>query len=681
MIIRKKTLLLAMLGAWSTTAILSHALGTGSLPEAPKIPDRLEITQFSPSQISQFKTLDNYSEPAWVTEKYVKTGMLPPVSERLPKVPMVMMSASMPDGVGEYGGLFRHIIGGRPQGWNWTAAQTQGWGGINYTVQECLTRTGPMYQLKGDELSVLPNLATDWYWSEDTYQLTMNLLEGARWSDGEPFTSEDVRFYWEDTVLETRIPSFSSKEAIGSGATLEVIDETTIRWTFDKPNQQQALYNMAFMTFCPGPAHVLKQYHPKYNKDATFETFAKALPAEQTPVVTMGAWVPVDFKSDQIIVLRRNPYFWKVDEQGQQLPYIDEMHFKLATWEARTLETIAGTADFSNMENPTMYIETLRKLAEPDSPTKAMFGPRNLSFAIQMNMNPTLSVTDDREKAIRQLNRNLNFRKAVSHAIDRKALGQGLVKGPFTAEYAGGLHPETSSYNKDSVVYYGYNPELANKYFAELGLKDTDGNGVLNFTDGPAKGQNVEIVLSGGHSSTEEAILENIVSMLAEVGIKIIPRSLDLVQNDSERDSGSFDWRIQRGEKELIIPLQRVEWLAPVSNTGPHWHRGTSNAPQQLQDFEIKLKELAQQFVSETDPVKQQSQLNEFNRITTENIYHVGLVSYPGALLVNKRIKNVPNAPILAYQWAEGAVMRERFWVPKADQIKEIKPQTLPEYK
>ncbi len=73
--------------------------------------------------------------------------------------------------------------------------------------------------------------------------------------------------------------------------------------------------------------------------------------------------------------------------------------------------------------------------------------------------------------------------------------------------------------------------------------------------------------------------------------------------------------------------------------------------------------------------------VRELNHITTENVYHVGMVAYPGALLVNKRIKNVPNAPIIAYQWAEDAVMRERFWVPKDKQINELKPNQLPEYK
>ncbi len=655
--------------------------GATAIPEAAKIPNRLSIKYFSPNEIEEFKQLEKYSEPDWVTENYVKTGKLPPVEQRLPEVPMVLKTASMPDGVGVYGGVFRHVIGGRPQGWNWSAAQSQGWGGINYTMQQCLTRTGPMYQLNPNELEVLPNLAQSWQWSEDGMSLTMKLIKGAKWSDGAPFTSEDVRFYWEDTVLEPRVPSFSSQNALGEGAKLEVVDDYTIRWHFASPNQNQALYNMSFMTFCPGPAHILKPLHPKYNDQATFEAFNNALPANQVPVVTMGPWVPVDYKDDQIIVLRRNPYYWKVDEAGHQLPYIDEMHFKLSTWESRTLETMSGQADFSNMENPPIYIETLRKLANPDSPTKAMFGPRNLAFQIQMNFNPTLAVTDEREAAIRQLNRELKFRKAISHSIDRKSLGQALVKGPFAAEYAGGLHPETTFYNKDDVVYFPYNPDMANQYLDELGLKDTDGNGIRNFPANTADGADVEIVLNSGNGTSDTVFNENLVSMMADVGIKLIPRILDSIQGDSARDSADFDWRLNRSDKELIVPMQRISLLAPVSKSGPYWHRGTENNPQVLLPFEEQLVDIAQKIVLEKDPGKQNQLVRELNHITTENVYHVGMVAYPGALLVNKRIKNVPNAPIIAYQWAEDAVMRERFWVPKDQQISELKPNQLPEYK
>ena len=82
--------------------------------------------------ILEFKALPDYHEPDWVTEKFVKTGKLPPVKDRLPKEPLVYKTANMPDGIGVYGDVMRHVIGGRPEGWNYTAGQIAGLGRHRY---------------------------------------------------------------------------------------------------------------------------------------------------------------------------------------------------------------------------------------------------------------------------------------------------------------------------------------------------------------------------------------------------------------------------------------------------------------------------------------------------------------------------------------------------------------------
>ena len=102
-----------------------------------------------------------------MTKKFVETGKLPPVAERLPKEPLVFKTGNMPDGIGVYGDTMRHVIGGRPEGWNYLAGQTQGWGGIDIGLSECLTRTAPLFKVEAEDLEPLPNLAKSWEWSED----------------------------------------------------------------------------------------------------------------------------------------------------------------------------------------------------------------------------------------------------------------------------------------------------------------------------------------------------------------------------------------------------------------------------------------------------------------------------------------------------------------------------------
>ena len=123
---------------------------------------------------------------------------------------MVYKTANMPDGIGVYGDVMRHVIGGRPQGWNYTAGQIQGWGGIDIGMYECLTRTGPLFEVKAEELEPMPNLAKSWEWSEDGHELTMHLIEGAKWSDGVPFTADDVMFYWDDNVVDPNVTPLNS---------------------------------------------------------------------------------------------------------------------------------------------------------------------------------------------------------------------------------------------------------------------------------------------------------------------------------------------------------------------------------------------------------------------------------------------------------------------------------------
>ena len=115
-----------------------------------------------------------------------------------------------------------------------------------------------------------------------------------------------------------------------------------------------------------------------------------------------------------------------------------------------------------------------------------------------------------------------------------------MVRGPFSRPFAGGLYTEGVA-SDSSAVFYGYNPKLARELLADVGLKDTDGNGILNWTTGPMKGKDLEIAVMSPDGS-ETKLLEGLISQLREVGIKLIPRPLSGTQFDSTVDSAAFDW-------------------------------------------------------------------------------------------------------------------------------------------
>jgi peptide/nickel transport system substrate-binding protein len=676
-------------GLMLAVALPAAALGQSEWTTPPDPP--VFEAQGSPifvgiSDIMEYRALPEYHEPDWLTAKFVATGKLPPVEERLPKEPLVYKSGNMPDGIGVYGDVMRHVIGGRPEGWNYIAGQSQGWGGIDIGMMECLTRTGPLFMVKAEELAPMPNLARSWEWSEDGRQLTMHLVEGVKWSDGDPFDAEDVMFYWEDHVLDPNVSPLNgaSPGSFGEGTTLEALDPYTIRWTFTESRPEQYLYQMAYGTFCPGPAHILKPLHPGYNGETTYDQYKNAFPPEYMNWPVLGAWVPVEYRADDIIVLRRNPYYWKVDEAGNQLPYLHEVHYRLSTWADRDVQAAAGTGDYSNLEQPESYVEALRRSAQSDAPARLAFGPRTIGYSLYMNLSANgWGEPDARGQAIRELNRNLDFRKAVTLAIDRQRLGEGLVRGPFTAIYPGGIYGSSAYYDKASTAYFPHDLDAARAHLEAAGLVDTDGNGYVNFpTDTPGVGgEDVSVtLLTDADIVTNRNIAEAVIAMLEPLGIRVIGQFMPATQQQASEAAGQFDWVVHRNGSELITVVQNTVELAP---TGPRvllYHMAGSDGTVDALPFEAELIGIVNAFIASSDPVERVELMKRYQKIYTGNIYGIGLTQYAAALVVHKRFANIPvGAPNFMFNWGEDNIIRERVFVPSdRQQDFELHPQTLP---
>lgn len=673
----RRAAIAALLMGVSAGAVQAEMAAPTAPPEPPKFEAQTEPVFVNRSDIFEFKALPAYSEPAWVTA-FVDAGKLPPVAERLPKEPLVYKTANMPDGPGVYGDVMRHVIGGRPEGWNFWAGQSYGWGGIDIGLVECLTRTGPLFMVNSTDLQPLPNLAKGWEWSEDGKTLTVKLIEGARWSDGDPFDVEDIEFYWNDVIMDERVtPLMGASPATYNNATFAVVDPYTFTLTFADPFPEQVLYAMAYGNFCPGPAHVLKPKHPNHGGES-YEAFLNAFPSDFMNFPTMGAWVVVEHRPDDIVVKRRNPYYWKVDETGQQLPYLDEMHFRLSTWGDRDVQAVAGTADFSNLEQPENYVESLKKAADPESPARLAFGPRSIGYQLFFNQSANgWGEPDARGQAVRELNRTLEFRKAVTYAMDRQRLGDSLVKGPFTAPYAGGLLTSTSYYDPASTVFYPFDLASAKAALAAAGLTDTDGNGVVNLPEG---GDLTVTLLVNSDYATDGNLAEGVVAMMTDVGIKVTLNSLTGKDFDNARDAGAWDWLVLRNNQEYVSAVQGTVGLAPIGPMTAVWHRANAAGEMDLQPYEQQLVDAIRAFTGSRDPATRVEAMKTWQRVFTENVAAVGLTSYPGALIINKRFANIPaGAPIFMYNWAEDNIIRERVFVPTDKQIgAELHPQMLP---
>jgi len=643
------------------------------------------LGKFEISDIMEYKALPNYIEPE-ALELAVAKGELPPVWERLPKNPQVINSKAMTDGVGVYGDKWRVFCGSPTAGWNWAAGLTSGWWGTEVLVWEGLVEPAHMWMLK-NPIEPVPNLATSWEWSEDGKTLTMHLLEGAKWSDGVEFTADDVLFTYYDCHLDSHIPSF-----LGAGAwtingkltELEKVDKYTIRWRFGAGFPLYILFRMGRYGLAPVPKHVLAEHHPKYNPDATYEGFIHSLPPEDLPVVTLGPWVPVKFEPARFIVARRNPYYWKVDEKGQQLPYFNEAYIeKGRRGITRTLNVIAGSCDYTNLETPGVFSFALEEGGRSDSYFAARFVGYNASFSLQPNLSLYKGVKTERDRAMRELFRDLRFRKALSYAINREGITNSIFPGPLIAPYEGSLVDSSAYYDPDAIVSYAYDLEKSKGLFAELGFKDIDGDGIMEWATGtPLAGQDLTLVIHIIEDETAAVNLgEALVPYLREAGIKSVLKVIKGTTFDALSDSGELEIPIERDNVLCLTPLTRLTDLGPVTEITPTWHQAGPGGERDLFPFEARLRDLINSLKTETSGSKVRETFSEIQHLWTENVYKIGLYKMQVGNAIANRLRNVPpGTPPYMYEWFDVAQCAWQLWVPKEEQKPEILPGVIPTY-
>ncbi|HZC25417.1 MAG TPA: ABC transporter substrate-binding protein, partial [Actinopolymorphaceae bacterium] len=269
--------------------------------------------------------------------KLAKAGKIPPVSKRLPSKPMVVKPVER---TGVYGGEWRSALTGNAE-----AAYV-----YTFTAYEHLVRWKADYRGAAGTKDIEPNVAERFEASADGTTYTFWLRPGMRWSDGRPFTADDVVFAVEDALLDKDIspdgtPLLAAPD--GRPARIEKIDDHTVKIIFPAPSGLflQQLAGPNGFVLDKYPRHYLSQFHKKYNpgadalakkagmKDWVALFGSKASPwsfGDNPDLPTLGAWKLVTpFGKSTRVLLDRNPYYWKVDPNGSQLPYIDRVVFDI----------------------------------------------------------------------------------------------------------------------------------------------------------------------------------------------------------------------------------------------------------------------------------------------------------------------------------------------------------------
>ena len=638
-----------------------------------------KIKYYGLNEVIEYKALAQYSEPDYVAA-LVSQGKLPPLTRRLPETPQVIKTSFMSDGAGQYGGVFANVFAVPIEGWNFPAGAICGWFGIEAVYATCLLSSGPAY-LRKDMNEPFPNVVTDWTWSSDGLTLTMNLIKGAKWSNGQPFNAEDIIFTWEDNILDPNVAAWSQPgtwAVNGKPTALEKVNDYQIKWTFAEPFPVYLLWSMADNRFAISPAHFFKPLHPKYNQNATYESYRAALAPTQLPAPTMGPWVPAQYKVDELLVLKRNPYYWKVDSDGKQLPYVDEIHFVYSSnSNTRTFNTMAGTCDLSNVGEA--YDEVARGAAAADAPFRVDWQGDSHAYGMEFNMDSKFGVQTPQDEANRALFRELNFRKALTLAMDRDGIAASLAQGPFYRAWGGGLLPASPLFNRESVVYLPYSVNAANALLDQMGLKKGSG-GYRQYPAGsPNAGKDIEIqIIAQQDLQNQIDIAQAAIPMYQAIGVKLTMKVLTGTACNDTWLSGRWDMRMVRYDSPQLVPNAFPSALSPLDDNvfSMHYKAKTSG---DLLPFETELNRICTAFSKETDAAKQRQAMADYNRIWTENAYNIGVVTVSYGMLLNKYMKNVqPGLPVNVYSWGHQSMFMEQLWFEPAHQRPLVLGNNLP---
>jgi peptide/nickel transport system substrate-binding protein len=323
----------------------------------------------------------------------------------------------------------------------------------------------------------------------------------------------------------------------------------------------------------------------------------------------------------------------------------------------------------------------MTKAQDPAAKYFITWGPETLGYFVMFNYSLDFGVQNDRDKAVRMLFRDLRFRQALSYATDRDGIAQSIMKGPFLRGWAGGLYPGAPDFDRASVVYYPYDPPSAKLLLAQIGLKDTNNDGVLEWTTGPTAGQPVVLQLLASQDAKEtQSVAEALVNQWGAVGIKINMKIMDSATHTDVNNAGTWDMSADRGGQNFALPFKDPTAMAPLTKTF-NWHReGTT--PRQMMDFEQSLADIVTKYRSTFDAAGRKQLMSQYNKIFTQNVYNLGVFVGRYGLGLAKRSKNVPDGtPVFMYQWVEDAILLDALWTPVDQQLKQNRPETIPIYK
>jgi peptide/nickel transport system substrate-binding protein len=625
-------------------------------------------------------TVAEPAAPAVAGQKYkeapqlaelVRAGQLPPVDDRLPKNPVIVEPV---DQIGRYGG-----------DWRGGTTETNGNFFIRNGGYEQLVRWTPEWD------GIIPNIAESFESNDEGSEYTFYLREGIRYSDGEPLTADDIMFWYKDVFLDEDLtpvkPGWLTRN--DQAVVVEKIDDFAVKFIFAGPNglflKNAAQTNLDLTTRYP--RHYMEQFHAKYNPDVEqlvqesgqdswiglFEL--KATPHQNAELPKLWPWLPTTSIADapgSRIVCVRNPYYWKVDPEGNQLPYMDRYIVEIvSSVEVLVLKALNGELDYQErfISAPTNKAVLFDNMDAGQYHFYDLYPTTVNEMIIQFNQTTT-------DPVLREVFQNKDFRIGMSYAIDRQEVIDVVHVSQGQAWQASPRPESRFHHERLAKQYIEYNPELANEHLDKAGYSGRDASGFRLGPDGKRLSFIMEIDAS---RVTYIDALELILNHWTEVGVEMIVKTMDRSLWEERCRSNNTDFhatahRFGGGSGDAVILDAR--YYLPIDSGNSMYAKGWAfwyNNPENPNAVEppAEVKQAMEVYdriplISSDD--EQFDLMMQVLDIAADQFYCVGTVLEPNAFgVVTNRMRNTPS--LLPNSWiypTPGPYNPAQFWVDDA---------------
>jgi len=563
----------------------------------------------------------------------VKAGTIPSLEERLPSNPAAFFTN---DGIGKHGGTMRRSFKGVSDRWGPTKLNDRAlvWFD-NKLVQQ-------------------PRLAESWEVSDDATTWTFYLRKGIKWSDGEPFTAEAIKWrldneYFNETLSPTTPGTFATgKDKVQ--AAHEFPDDYTWVVKFAAPNAVFILGRGRADYWYPG--HYLKQYHmdltddkaalEKEVADKGFESWAQYWSNDRTmwylnpDMPRVAPWVGKGPLSLELFPMERNPYFFATDAEGQQLPYIDKVTHRLFDQQdVFNMWIVNGEIDFQ-ARHVSIGDYTLFK----ENEAKGDFGVFLGISAGHVCINCNHTTKNER---LREFIQDRNVRIALSVCVNRDELNELVYDGLLTPRQYSPIDMSPQAYPKQANAHIEYDPDLANQLLDEAGYSEKDADGFRLWKDG--SGETLSFTIEGTDmpGTQGEDAVQRIVQYYAEVGIKCAYKGVERSLYQEHYAANDIEMAYWGGDRTVLPLVAPIIWTCrqpdrPWGAAWALWDADPTNPNGEeppAGHWVWTIWELWDKIVAEPDPAKQNELFFQILDIWAEELPQIGYLGQsPAAIIV-----------------------------------------------